>query len=149
VINTSKRTLIIFAASVWATGSFFLFRKGYYLLREAYDISSSTFDLTVILIIILTVGLIKSKCIMIKFCRKNIKRIDNLFEPKIHQFFEPKFFFLLLLMILSGTVSSKLVAGNYCFLLAVGGLDLSIATALITSSFVFLEKGRMKDNEVK
>ncbi|CAB1077464.1 hypothetical protein D1AOALGA4SA_5251 [Olavius algarvensis Delta 1 endosymbiont] len=46
----------------------------------------------------------------------------------------------LTLMILIGAALSHFAHGNYPFLIAIAALDLTIATALLGSSYVFLEK---------
>ncbi len=140
VINTSKNTLIKLAAFVWIVGGIVLFLKGYSLLKHAFFLSPNIMILIVVLIIAFAVGLINGKYIMSKFCRKNISRIDKIISPKIHQFFELKFFIFLTLMILTGFTLSKLAEGSYLFLLAVGCLDLVLSTALLTSTSVFFKQ---------
>lgn len=138
MINTSNKTLIILSAFVWVIGGIVLLLKGISLLKEAHIISPSLSIIVFVVLTALVVGLIKNKYIMSKFCRKNIDRIKKIPKPKTHQFFTPQFFIALTMMILTGSLLSSLAAGNYGFLLAVGALDLSLATALLTSSIVFV-----------
>jgi hypothetical protein len=77
---------------------------------------------------------------MSKFCRNNLVRINKIRNPKIHQFFETKFLFWLIIMIITGITLSRLALGSYSCLLAVGGLDFSLSVALLTSSLVFFRK---------
>jgi hypothetical protein len=64
-------------------------------------------------------------------------RIGVLDQPKIWHFFRPWFFVALIVMILAGATLSRLAHNNYVFLISVGILDLSIAVALLGSSYVF------------
>ena len=140
MINSSHKTLKNLATLVWIIGGIVLFLKGYYLLKQAQSISENIFAIVVILTISFIAGLIKNKFIMSKFCKKNLSRIYNIDKPKIYQFFEFKFFFFLTLMIFTGALLSRIASGNYYGLLAVGGLDLALSTALLTSSVLFFKK---------
>ena len=140
MISTTKKTLVILSAVTWILGGIFLFLKGYSLLKEANTINSNMEIISAVMVTAFIVGLIKNRFIFSKFNLKNLNRIDNLEEPKIYQFFETRFFFLLCLMIVLGIILSRMAAGNYIALLAVGTLDLALATALIKSSTLFLKK---------
>jgi len=139
VINTSKKTLIVLAAVVWVFGGIVLLFKGISLIKAAQIISPSITVILLVVIFAFIIGLIKSKYLMAKFCRKNLIRINKIDAPKIHQFFKPQFFFFLALMISAGIMLSEFAEGNYGFLLAVGGFDFSLSTALLTSSVVFFD----------
>ena len=89
------------------------------------------------IVIGLLIGGLKAKYLFSKSCKKNLARIDLLDEPKIWQFFSPKFFLSLAIMIMAGATLSRMAHNNYIFLLSVAILDISIATALIGSSYVF------------
>ena len=121
-------------------GGVILFVKGYSLLKEANKQSENISLIILVLILTLFTGLLKNKYIMSKFCRKNLKRINTLNSPKIYQFFTPGFLFALALMILTGISLSKLALGNYNFMLAIGGLDLSLSVALLSSSIIFIKE---------
>ena len=82
-------------------------------------------------------GSIKARYLFSSVGKKNLLRIDTLSHPKLWQFYRLRFFFMLAIMIVLGITLSQLAQGSYLFLLAVGVLDLSIATALIGSSYVF------------
>lgn len=85
----------------------------------------------------LLAGAVKACCLFAGVCRKNLARIGLLIEPKVWQFFRPRFFIFLALMIALGASLSAMSHGNYAFLLCVGGLDLCLAAALLGSSYVF------------
>ena len=68
-------------------------------------------------------------------------RIDALTSPKLWQFYRFQFFIALALMIVLGSVLSRVSQGNHTFLVAVATLDISIGTALLISSKVFWEQG--------
>ena len=85
----------------------------------------------------LTLGGLKAKFLFSKSCEKNLARIAALHQPKIWQFFKPRFFLFLATMILTGTALSRLAHGHYPLLVGVAILDLSVATALLGSSYVF------------
>lgn len=82
-------------------------------------------------------GSLKAKLLFSKSCRKNLARIAGLNRPKIWQFFKPGFFVALAIMILAGATLSRLAHHNYPFLIGVAILDLSLATALLGSSYIF------------
>jgi len=140
VINTTRKTLVIISAIVWIIGGIILFLKGYSLLKEAQSINSNMEIISAVMVTAFIIGLIKNKYIFTKFNKKNLIRINKLEKPKIYQFFELRFLIFLSLMILMGIMLSKLASGNYTVLLAVGALDLALATALLKSSIVFLRK---------
>jgi hypothetical protein len=121
-------------------GGIVLFIKGYSLLKEANKLTENFAIIIIVLILAFIVGLIKNKYIMSIFCIKNLRRISKINSPKVYQFFSSGFFFALAIMILAGITLSRLASGNYGFMLAVGGLDLALATALITSSAIFFRE---------
>ncbi len=139
-MNTSKNTLVRLSALVWTIGGAVLFVKGYSLLKEANEVSENIGIIILVLLITLFTGLVKNKYIMAKFCRKNLRRIHEIKSPKIYQFFTPGFFFALTLMILTGITLSKLAIGSYSFMIAIGGLDLSLSVALLSSSIIFIKE---------
>jgi len=134
---TTSRTLKILAALLWYLGGVMLVSKGGSLLVEA-DMLKPKQNLTWWTIVIgLLIGGLKAKYLFSKSCKKNLARIDLLDKPKIWQFFSPKFFLSLVIMIVAGATLSRMAHNNYIFLLSVAILDISIATALIGSSYVF------------
>ena len=137
MLTVSHRVLIIMAALVWYVGGIVLLIKGGSLLLEAELLQPDTHWPWAAAIVALMIGGIKAKFIFSKSCRKNLARIAALDRPKIWQFFRPVFFLLLLLMILIGAALSNLAHGNHPFLLGIAALDLTIAIALLGSSYVF------------
>jgi hypothetical protein len=85
----------------------------------------------------LAIGSLKAAFLFNKSCRKNLARIDTLTDPKIWQFFRPGFFIFLLLMIITGMALSRLAQNHYFFLTGIAILDVSIAVALLGSSYAF------------
>ena len=100
-------------------GGIILFYKGYLLLKEANIIHPDIEIISLVMATAFIIGLLKNKFIMSKFNRHNIKRINELKDPKIHQFL------------------SNLASGNYTMLLIIGGFDLALSTALLKSSTIF------------
>lgn len=140
-MHVSHHTLKLLAALVWYIGPIILFNKGAELANDAYDLESHGWGRTFSWIAGITVGLIKTRYIFIKSCRKNLARIDGLTSPKLGQFYRLRFFIALGLMISLGAVLSRISQGNHAFLVAVATLDISIGTALLISSKVFWEQG--------
>ncbi len=134
---TTFRTLKILAALIWYIGGIILVLKGGSLLIKA-DMLKPEQNWTWLAIVIgLIIGGLKAKYLFSKSCKKNLTRIDLLSKPKVWQFFRPVFFIFLIIMIVTGTTLSRVAHNNYIFLISVAILDISIATALIGSSYVF------------
>ena len=134
---TTPYTLKILAALLWYLGGVMLVSKGGSLLIEADMLKPEQNWTRWAIVIGLLIGGLKAKYLFSKSCKKNLARIDLLDEPKIWQFFSPKFFLSLAIMIMAGATLSRMAHNNYIFLLSVAILDISIATALIGSSYVF------------
>jgi hypothetical protein len=139
-MTTTCRTLKILAAVFWYIGGIILVSKGGSLLIEANALRPEQ-NLTWLAIVIgLLIGVLKVKCFFSKSCKKNLTRIDLLSKPKIWQFFRPGFFFFLAIMIVTGVTLTRVAYNNYIFLISVAILDISIATALLGSSYVFWKR---------
>ena len=139
-MTVSSQILKILAALVWYTGGIVLLLKGSSLLREASALEPGR-NWTVLAIVIgLLAGSLKGFTLFRKSCHKNLDRIDNLKRPRLWQFFRPRFFVLLSLMIFAVATLSRMAHGNYGFTIGVAILDLSIATALLASSYVFWKR---------
>jgi len=136
----SARLLNVLAALVWYIGGAVLTLKGFSLLGEASSLNPGQYDSLMAVSGALGLGFVKAKYIFVKSCRKNLLRISAIIEPRIWQFFRPKFILFLGVMIATGTILSRIAHGNYPFLMAVAILDLSIATALLGSSYVYWQK---------
>jgi len=133
----SRRALKILAAAVWYAGGIMLVRKAVVLLVEAEALRPDGGWPIFAVIVGAAVGLVKARFLFNKACRKNLARIDALERPMVWGFFRPWFFFFLFLMILAGATLSNKAHGNYPYLIGVAALDVTIATALLTSSVVF------------
>jgi hypothetical protein len=134
---TIVRTLKILAALFWYIGGIVLVLKGISLLIKADTLKPEQNWTWLAIVIGLLIGGLKAKYLFSKSCKKNLTRIDLLSEPKVWQFFRPGFFLFLLIMIVTGVTLSRVAHNNYIFLISVAILDISIATALIGSSYVF------------
>ncbi|MBL1215482.1 MAG: hypothetical protein HND52_19100 [Ignavibacteriae bacterium] len=139
----SKNTLKILAAIVWISGALVLIIKGGSLFYEVKLMRPESNLYLLGIIFGFLIGGLKARFLMVNFCKKNLNRISKLNRPKLHQFFTPGFFIALFLMIAAGMFLSKAANGNFTWLLAVAVLDLGIGTALLTSSRVFIEQGKI------
>ena len=137
MIPASAHSLKILAALVWYIGGVVLLLKGTNLLQEAEALRPDRPWPWVAVITGLMIGSVKAGFLFSKSCKKNLVRIDRLKRPKIWQFYRPRFFIFLMLMILTGATLSRLAHGNYPFLLGVAVVDFSISIALIGSSYIF------------
>lgn len=139
MFRTTEKTLKVLAAFVWLIGGAVLMIKGYFLLKNANLIHFNMENISIVLVVSFILGQVKSKYIFEKFCIKNLIRIKQINEPKIYQFFELEFFFLLALMILAGLTLSILAEDNYIYLLSLACVDIALSTALIKSSLTFFK----------
>ena len=139
-MTVSRRTLNILAAVVWYIGGFVLLVKGGSLLLEANSLRPEQNWPWIFVAVGLLLGGLQARYMFSRNCRKNLARIKALDHPRIWQFFRPRFFLLLALMILTGATMSRLADGHYRSLIAVGALDLSLAVALLGSSIVFWQQ---------
>ena len=137
MLVASIRRLKILAALVWYVGGIVLLLKGSSLLAEAEALRPEQNWPWLAVVTGLFLGGLKAKLLFSGSCQKNLDRIAALELPKPWQFFRPGFFVVLTLMILAGATLSRLAHNNYPFLISVGTLDLSLATALLGSSYVF------------
>jgi len=140
MLTVSTRTLNILAAIVWYGGGIVLLLKSGSLLREATALHPELFWPAISLILGLVIGGIKAKYLFSHSCRKNLFRISTLDDPKFWQFFRPRMFFFLALMISAGATLSRVAQQNYLLLCVVAALDLTIAVALLGSSYVFWQQ---------
>ena len=137
MLVVSTRSLRILAALVWYVGGIVLLLKGGSLLIEAGALKPELDWPWLAAVAGLLLGGLKAKILFSKSCQKNLDRIAALGRPRIWQFFRPGFFVFLTIMILAGATLSRLAHNNYPLLIGVAILDLSIATALLGSSYVF------------
>ena len=139
-MTVSRRTLKIMAAVVWHIGGFVLLIKAGTLLLEADSLRPEQNWQWVFVVVGLLLGGLKARFLFSRSCRKNLVRIETLDQPHVWRFFRPRFFLLLILMILTGATLSRLAQGHYGSLIGVGTLDLSLAIALLGSSLVFWQQ---------
>ena len=137
---TTRSTLKILAALLWVSGGVVLSIKSVSLLSEANMLQpQGAWGLLAIILGVL-IGLLKTKFIFRNACRKNLRRIDQLIQPKWWQFYRVQFFLFLSLMILLGTTLSRAAQGDYPLLIGMAIVDISLATALLTSSATFFRE---------
>ena len=129
--------LKVLAAGVWYVGGVMMLRKGGSLLMEADSLNPGASWPWLAGAGGLVLGLLKGKYLFVRNCRNNLDRIAALEDPKVWQFFSPKFFVALAAMILTGSTLSRLAHGHYPWLIGVATLDFTISTALWWSSQVF------------
>lgn len=133
------RTLNTLAALTWYIGAAALLSKGTRLLLQAEEIDAGRAWPWVAFAIGASIGAIKAKYLFSKSCHKNLTRIAELENPRWWQFFRPRFFLLLALMIFLGVSASRQAEGHYVALCVVGAVDLSVGTALLLSGAAFLK----------
>lgn len=134
----SPRMLKVLAAVVWLIGGGILLIKGSGLLLEAAEMQPGSLWPWVGFPVGLLLGGLKGAALFGPSCRNNLSRIDLLESPRIWQFFSPRFFLALLLMITAGASLSRIAHGHVSLLVLVGILDLSIASALLISFPIYL-----------
>jgi hypothetical protein len=137
MLVASARSLKILAALVWYAGGIVLLLKGRSLLVEAEALQPEHAWPWLGAVVGLVLGSLKAKFLFSKSCRKNLDRIAALEQPQLWQFYRPGFFVFLVLMITTGATLSRLAHDNYAFLISVATLDISIAIALLGSSYAF------------
>ena len=84
-----------------------------------------------------TLGLLRGRTMFTRACRKNLRRIYSLADPRPWQFFRPAFFAALLLMIAAGVTLSGVAEASPRASLVVGALELTIGVGLLTASRLF------------
>ncbi len=137
MLVVSTRTLKILAALTWYIGGVILLTKGRSLLLEAYALKPEAGWLWLAAGVGFFLGGLKAKFIYTRSCQRNLNRIDALDRPRVWQFFSPRFFVALTVMISAGVALSRLAHDNYPFLIGVAILDISIGAALLGGSYVF------------
>jgi hypothetical protein len=136
-MQVSRITLMVIAACVWYGGGIALLFKGGSLVNGAYAIDSQSVWAYGAPLLGVMLGFVKAWFIFNHACKKNIIRISTLVNPRIWQFFRPGMLIFLAVIIPAGAWMSRAAAGNFSYLCFVAALDLSIATALLTSSLAF------------
>jgi len=137
MLVVSTRTLKILAALTWYIGGVILLIKGRSLLLEADALKPEEIWPWLAAGAGLFFGGLKAKFIYTRSCQRNLDRIDALDQPRVWQFFSPRFFVALTVMISVGVALSRMAHNNYPFLIGVAILDISIGAALLGGSYVF------------
>ena len=145
-MRVSRGTLKALAALTWYIGAgVLLYRGGGYVLgalREGAALPPVSAG-----VVGVAAGLARGRTMFLRACRRNVARIDALEDPRVWQFFRPGFFAALLVMI-AGAAALKWLAGTgYWGSVVVGGLELVIGTALLTSSDAFWRSGEDESSE--
>ncbi len=140
MFNTSTRTLKLLASLVWYSGAVVLSYKSAKMLLQAQNINSDQTWIILAILAGIVIGLVKAKYLFKRVCIKNLNRIDALNTPKFWQAYRTQFYFFLLTMILLGSYVSRLALGNYTAMISVAIIEISLATALLTSSHCFWKK---------
>ena len=133
----SRLTLMVIAACIWYGGGIALLFKGGSLVKGAYALDAQSVWIYAVPVLGIIIGFIKARFIFFHACKKNIVRIRALPRPRIWQCFRPGMLIFLAIIIPTGAWMSRAAAGNFGYLCGVAALDLSIATALLTSSLLF------------
>ena len=149
MFNTSPRSLKLLASLVWYSGFIVLFFKSSKLLLEAESINPGQHWTWLAILLGLVIGGIKAKYLFSKLCIKNLNRIDDLKQPKLWQFYRFHFFIFLSLMVTLGMFLSEYAHGNYPMLITVAIIELSVATALLGSSYCFWIPASNTHNDTK
>jgi len=145
-MKTTKGVLKVLAAAVWLGGGVVLLLKGHSLIREALEIDPRGLWPWLAYPAGLLLGGLKGLTVFSRRCQKNLARIETLDRPWVWQFYSPLFFAALAAMITAGAALSRMAHGHYVSLIAVGSLDMTLATALFSSSshyfqlFIFAEQ---------
>ncbi len=140
MFNTSTRTLKLLASLVWFSGAVVLSYKSARMLIGAQNINSDQTWIFLTILAGIVIGLVKAKYLFKRVCIKNLNRIDALNTPKFWQAYRTQFYLFLLAMILLGSYVSRLAHGNYTAMISVAIIEISLATALLTSSNCFWKK---------
>jgi hypothetical protein len=138
----SHRVLKGLAGLVWLIGGGILMIKGAELLLEAADLLDGGLWPWLGFPAGLLLGYLKAVTLFRPSCEKNLSRINHLENPRVWQFFSPRFFLSLLLMISAGAALSQIAHGHGLLLVLVGVLDLSISSALLLSFPAYLRTSR-------
>jgi hypothetical protein len=128
---------MVIAACIWYGGGIALLFKGGSLVKGAYALDAQSVWIYAAPVLGIIIGFIKARFIFFHACKKNIVRIRALPRPRIWQCFRPGMLIFLAIIIPTGAWMSRAAAGNFGYLCGVAALDLSIATALLTSSLLF------------
>lgn len=146
ILYTSHLMLKKLAALVWYIGVLVLAVKSSSLMLEVVKAGIHQFWIILAYAIGILIGWVKAKYMFETLCLKNLKRIYALKKPRIWQFYRPRFFVFLFLMVSLGKYLPGLIQGNNLMLILLAMLELSIAVALLISSQCFRERVMQNKN---
>jgi uncharacterized membrane protein len=128
---------MIIAAIIWYTGGLVLIVKGSVLIKNAYLIDAQSIWTYLAPSLGIIIGMLKGRFLFSQSCKKNIRRINALVDPRLWQCYRPGMLIFLAVVIPTGAWMSRAASGNFASLCLVGALDISLACALLSSSMVF------------
>jgi hypothetical protein len=136
-MKTTKKTLVFLAAGVWYIGGFALMRSGLELANHAWGLQKGSLSPLVFILSGIALGIFQARTIFARSCRRNLKRINELDDPRLWQFFRPGFFLALAGMITTGVLLDHFSQGIYHYMMTVAALDFALTISLLGSSYVF------------
>ncbi len=141
----TKNSLVNTAAFIWYCGGVVLVIKGFVMLKAAYNLDSAMLWTVITFLGGVLLGLIKAKFIFTHALKKNLKRIQNLSLPVYPwQCYRIGFFIFLAAMITLSKFMTSWSEGQYLYIQLIAALDFSIATALLSTGFIFWRKIEVK-----
>ena len=140
-MQITKTALINLAAIIWFCGGMVLIIKGFVMLKAAFSLDPLIPWVAVAFIGGIAVGLIKAKFIFTHALKRNLKRIHGLSLPVYPwQCYRIGFFIFLAVVITLSKFMTEWSAGHFVYILLIAALDLSIATGLLSTGFLFWRK---------
>jgi hypothetical protein len=135
-MRVSHTTLKLLAAITWYVGGGILTYKGAgYLVHAGY--SGAPWPALLAGGLGGGLGVFRGRTLFLRACERNLRRIRQLPDPRAWQFFRPGFFAALAVMIAFGGFLAWLAETGYWGAVVVGGLELVVGTALLTSGVAF------------
>ncbi len=140
-MQITKTALINLAAVIWFCGGIVLTIKGCVMLRAAFALDPIMPWVAAAFAGGIIVGLIKAKFIFTHALKKNLKRIQGLSLPIYPwQCYRIGFFIFLAVVITLSKFMTEWSTGHFVYILLIAALDLSIATGLLSTGFIFWRK---------
>lgn len=140
-MQITKTALINLAAFIWFFGGIVLVTKGCMMLKAAFALDPLMLWVVVAFIGGIIVGLIKARFIFTHALKKNLKRIQGLSLPVYPwQCYRIGFFIFLAVVITLSKFMTEWSSGHFVYILLIAALDLSIATGLLSTGFLFWRK---------
>ena len=115
--------------------------KGCVMLKAAFNLDSAIFLIVITVLCGVLIGLIKAKFIFTHALKKNLKRIQALSMPVYPwQCYRVGFFIFLATVITLSKFMTSWSEGHYVYIQLIAALGFSIATALLSTGFLFWRK---------